>query len=253
MCASVTSEEAVFREDYSRSTGSSMRTVKILLYSGILAMSAALPFLRFWEAEEAWNATTRVTAWFPSPAVLWWLVPTTLWFMMIHATLQRRVLSQRFYGAVLGISIFGGGAAGGALGPPKPIPNHPDHLLIDQALGLQMKLERRFVADGSYPSQLDFTGRAHPEFTPAVVSRLVVNSGICERVGDLLLVSKPNDYKIRICGLDGKAGGRAQHLRQNGKIMTLRPNASLQRAIFLKMQPEESPAPSRDGPRRPSP
>ena len=42
-----------------------MRTVKILLYSGILAMSAALPFLRFWEAEEAWNATTRVTALVP--------------------------------------------------------------------------------------------------------------------------------------------------------------------------------------------
>ena len=230
-----------------------MRALKLLLYTAILSMSAALPFLRFLEAEAAWNAPTRVTDWLPSPAVAWWLVPATLWFMMIHATMQRRVLTQRFYGAVLGISIFGGGAAGGALGPPKPMTNHPDLLLIDQARGVQLALEEYFVANGSYPRTIPYAGRTFKEYSPPVSTRLVLNSGICERVGDLLLTTKATAYQLRICGLDGAPGGRAKHLRQNDRMVTLGPNPSLQRALFLKKQPEGSSQPAGDGPRRPSP
>ncbi len=216
-------------------------------------MSAALPFLRFLDAEMAWNAPTRVTDWLPSPAVAWWLVPASLWFMMINATLQRRVLTQRFYGAVLGLAIFGGGAAGGALGPPEAIANHPDLLLIDQARGLQLELERRFVIDGVYPREPRFIGRTFQEFTPPASTRLVLDSGHCERVGDLLLTAEPKRYQLRICGLAGAPGGKPKHLRQHDQIMVLKPNPRLQQALFLQMQPEQSAGPSQDGPRRRSP
>ena len=86
----------------------------------------------------------------------------TLWFMMIHATLQRRVEPTVLWRRPWDFNFWWRGRRR-CSGAPKPIPNHPDHLLIDQALGLQMKLERRFVADSSYPSQLDFTGRAYPD------------------------------------------------------------------------------------------
>lgn len=250
MCACVTSAEPLFAPEALEAFDPHMRVIKLLLYTGILGMSAALPLLRFLEAEAAWNSPTRVTDWLPSPAVAWWIVPATLWLMMVHATLQRRVLTQRFYGAILGLSIFGGGAAGGALGPPKAMANHPDLLLIDQARGLQLELENRFVIDGVYPRIPAFESRTFHEFTPAASTRLVMNSGICERVGDLLLNSDPKRYQLRICGLAGEPGGMPKHLRQHDKIMTLGPDTGLQRALFLKMRPEESPGPPVDGPRR---
>lgn len=249
MCARVTSPDRLKKRAEEERF---LRAFKLLLYSVILGLSAALPFLRSVEAYEAWHAPVRVAAWHPPIVLAWWLVPLVLWLMMIQATLQQKLLSQSFYGAVLGLAIFGGSAAGASLGRPQALPNHPDTLLLDQALGLQLSLERHFVKEGNYPDRSRFKARVLPEFHPTVRPRIVYDSGRCEAVGDLLLVLEAKQYSIRVCGLGGQPGGSPRHLRADGKIYKLGPNTGLQKAIFFKAMQKEGDEPLRDGPRRPS-